>query len=267
MVHRYKWLIELVKRDLEKEFVSHYTSLNTFVFDILPSNTIKFSTLENTNDPYEYKVNLGVVSGDVGLETDKGFYFRAEDFLKDNVKVFCTSVSSEKRKLPKYTPLTDCSFWNVMMWAQYGGNHNGAVLLFEKKELEKIIQQKFEKYFIGKVNYKDISKIHFSVNHNSTKSFEENICDELERDKENRFFSKQKEWVSEKEFRWVLFNKEEKGNEFVDFKNSLKAVILGEKTKNKTIHVVSKLLKETKIDLYLLVWDHIALNNFKLKRL
>lgn len=265
MLTREEWLIELIERDLQNKYVSHYTSLETIVFEIIPSNKIKFSTQENTNDPYEFKIDLGVV---IAREPfDKEFYQKGMDFLEHHVKVFSTSISSKQRISPKYTPLTDCSFGNVMMWAQYGNNHNGAVLLFDRSELEKEIKENFEKCFVDKVSYKNVSNINFSVSHNNEKTFLDNIYSELEKDKENRFFSKQNEWSSEKEMRWVILNESKKGSEFINFKKSLKAIILGEKTKDKHVKVVSKLLKETNIELYKLNWDNIGEKNFKLNKI
>lgn len=53
--------LEIKERDLKGEFVSHYTSVKTLIEYILPSQKIKFSTLEKLNDPYEYRVDLGII--------------------------------------------------------------------------------------------------------------------------------------------------------------------------------------------------------------
>jgi hypothetical protein len=265
MLNREDWLIELVKRDLEKEFVSHYTNLETTVFDIIPSNKIKFSTQEENNDPHEYKKDLGVLI--LGKENDKDFYWKGEEFLEHNVKVFSTSVSSKKRVDPKYTPITDCSFGNVMMWAQYGNNHKGAVLLFDKSDLEEEVKNQYEMCFIEKVDYDNISKLNFSVSYDSKRSFRDNIYNELKKDKKNRFFIKQKEWSHEKEMRWVILNERKKGSEFLDYKKSLKAVILGDRTEKRHIEVVKRLLEGTKIEIYELVWDQIDEKSFKLNKI
>ncbi|MBO6573067.1 MAG: DUF2971 domain-containing protein [Balneola sp.] len=264
MLNREDWLIELVKRDLNKELVSHYTKLETAVFDIIPTNKIKFTTQEKNNDPHEYRKDLGTII--IRDEIDSEFTSKGESLLKDNLKVFSTSISSPQKRKPEHTSLTNCSFGNVMMWAHYGNNHKGIVLLFEKKDLEKKLREEYSRVFVEEVNYKDVSNTNYTIKHDSQKRLIDNIYDELEKDKGNRFFSKQNEWSCEKELRWVILNENKKGSEFLDYKNSLKAVILGDRTEKKYVDVVKKLLEGSNIDLFKLDWDQFFKKSFKLNK-
>lgn len=185
--------------------------------------------------------------------------------MRQNIKVFCTSKSSNFNLNYRHAPITKCSFGNVMMWAQYSENHKGVSLLFDRKNLESILKGRFDHVFIENVKYTDVSQSQINTVKYDGDVFFENIISELKNNRKTRFFTKQEEWKAEKEIRYLVMDKNDEGDEFVDFGSSLKAIFLGDRTPEVYKRVISELLQGTEIGLFKLSWDHIYKNSFVMK--
>lgn len=133
--------------------IGHYTSQTTFLEHILPTKKIRFSALSKTNDPAEYKTPSAYPVFDKVICSDH--YDQAlatRDVVKEefkicwekNVKLACFSAAADNN--------TPC-WQKPRMWAQYGNNHHGVCLLFDRQRLDDIAKQNLDLLFSGHVIY------------------------------------------------------------------------------------------------------------------
>lgn len=223
--------------------VAHYTKKCTAIEHILPTQKIKFSSLQGTNDPYEFKADwLGdlesLVAGD-DHEKNKEQCFEANQkyseivkVVKQKIKIFCATRNDREPFLNYSKP---------RMWAQYGENHGGVCLLFSEEKLNSQIK-KYQTAYYGEVetfamNYDEfyqrpevINAISVSISpehldlylENNEHLFEhirkQNVLDYLKR--------KHPDWKAENENRWLVFSKS--ADDFLlDYGDALEAVVLG----------------------------------------
>ncbi|MEX1013536.1 MAG: DUF2971 domain-containing protein [Candidatus Paceibacterota bacterium] len=217
---------ELIKRDSKRELVAHYTKREIVVENILPDFKLKFSSLNNSNDPAEYilKITSAFLNEDFNPEE---VFKELDKYLVNNIYTFCTCLSHKENKNLK---ISLSSFGKPKMWAHYGQNHEGICLVFNKKRLNHEIRESLNKEIWSKEI--DYSEKEISISKKSpysisiiNKNKKEEILKHLDDHYEELLFRKKKDWESEKEFRWAFFEKEEIS--LIEFKDSLVAVVLG----------------------------------------
>jgi len=164
--------------------------------------------------------------------------FKDDIDLKEDIIDYASFEYFSKRP-PYYYP---------RMWAQYGDNHRGVCLIFNKKKLIKQIQEQTQHlyyYKCKKVTYKDFIKkdMFFYQNFNEfekSNKIKENICNEINSLSDLIYFTKDIDWRDEREYRILLWNKPENdnfNNVFVKISNeSLIGVVLG--IRNKSSHLI-----------------------------
>lgn len=232
------------------QYLYHYTTLRSLGL-ILKSNQIKFSSLRNTNDPREYK-NIplqGWYNKRPWNELDR--LERAESYLRDNwyLSCFCMDEDLYKHTTPTPDRIQFRGFTKPRMWAQYGDNHAGVCMVFDRSELcqtfEKNVGKKLRhgsvkyastppNYWSGEnspysINLQKLSKL-FGIKY--LRKHVQLYCDEF-------FFKKHPDWSTESEYRFVLEEAPNR-NVFVAFNEALCGIAFGEKTK-KYPKYVSKL--------------------------
>ena len=133
------------KIDDPNQFVYHYTSDSIALEHIFPSNQIRFSPFNTTNDPKETKIwgfNLFSPANQLP-PSNKAIEIIQETnrLLKNTSKILCLTRDHHN---PNDIPflLAGRGFSHPRMWAQYAANHRGVCLQFEKSKLhKKIIEQ------------------------------------------------------------------------------------------------------------------------------
>ena len=217
------------------QLVAHYTSFRVACEHILPTGQIRFGPLSSMNDPRENKERLIGVgwSGEELISTTARSV--AVDALRqaylEHSKVFCGTLDG-KNDLHLTTKLC---YGRPRMWAQYGDNHRGVCLLFDRSQLTKAIRSSLPEgafMYEGPVEYDDHLK-HVSA---SVNDFDYDFVSELgleaaikrQVDTYHRalYLRKDSDWIGESEYRWVIY-RQQKGPEFVCIKEALEAVILG----------------------------------------
>lgn len=232
------------------KLISHYTKLSTLVNHILEDSKFQMNILSNTKDPYEYKKRNAMVMSKINLG-DKltNALFVGEDVIRSQTKIGC--FVNEEGDLSKIQSLT--SITNSAMWAHYGDNSEGVILLFDLDEFLKscksIIKNDWAlanrevQYDFEFVNHKNPAII-FLDNCNDfsdsgiSKYVFERCCD--------YWFYKRKEWFYENEYRIMLYSSQ-KGSVEIDIKNSLKAIVFGEKVSSVMRNCLENYCKTNKI--------------------
>lgn len=220
-----------------KKYVVHYTKLTRLIENILPKNEIKISNVCNTNDPYESArdwLDAENVSMDIeSLNDNRKLTKKIQEKLSKNIKIFCTTHTEDTMSSQISSNHIYC---RPRMWSQYGDNHKGACLIFDKDELDECLKIFNTQHIMsGKVEYPEY--MDFIINDyynlglqdmNSILNNSEESFDLINRNfyLHSRFFKKHFDWKDENEYRWLIYLNNE-NDIYVDFKKSLKAIVLG----------------------------------------
>jgi len=218
----------------QDKYVAHYTSINA-TLSILEDREIKLSHKSNTNDLYESNENWFFNEAYAGDMTNDEMFEcmnikeRIENKLNKHIQLFSTIGYQDKRTL----------YNRPRAWAQYGDNHRGVCLIFNKKKLvEKFNNDNIIKSLYGKITYIDwidiiqaqgcyqapnnIQKLTKLLNTPELLFEEVNKNDSLKK----RLFRKDIDWENENEYRFLAFSKKI-DNICIDYKDALEAIVLG----------------------------------------
>lgn len=218
------------------EYLYHYTKRETLIEFILPSLKLKMNTLMNTNDPKEKKISLFNYFDNVkyaGTYIDMKIILK--EILDNEYKICCFSgdfiedgIGFSGMNLPR-------------MWATYGDKHKGVCL---KINLEKFCEENSvddKTRILKKVNY--LSRLNHRLTYSepdididNRKAVELLINDNMD----TLFFEKHKDWETEKEIRFVSFEK----RDYCSIKDSLDTILLGIDFDNKYLPSISSQLSK-----------------------
>ena len=187
------------------------------------------------NDPRENKER--VINVDSGgpliiperIESETKYRFRKHHL--DYSKLFCTTVDADKNPFGLNTKRC---FGRPRMWAQYGDNHQGVCLVFDRKDLEDKILASLDGGVLwsDEVIYddglKEVSAQAADVEYDleANRRVEAVVREQIEQFKHALFFRKDSDWSGESEWRYVI-RRELEGYERIPFGNSLRAIVIG----------------------------------------
>ena len=149
--------------------------------------------------------------------------------IKNNIKIVCFS-KDDKEDRP--------GMMLARMWSQYGDNHKGVCLIFERDKIENQFKKLFDDMaIVDDVKYDQVpffidTTLSASIsisNDNGVLNVEENKFPRLLQNLiiQKILFSKMFDFRDENERRFLCYNNEKKSDLFFSFEDSLKAVILG----------------------------------------
>lgn len=203
----------------------HYTSAARGI-RILREQEFVFGHLENTNDPFENLINRYNISYSVPKELDSLMY---ELFCYTNKELSYASFGYVSEDI------NPGEHWT--MWAHYGKLHSGICLVFDKDALINEISNQNKNFIEGRINYSNNILLNPSYfEHRSEKSYMDIVMEF----KDVLLFSKHKAWLTENEYRIVVFDKYFR----VPIKNCLKKIIYGPEIKKLNISRSNNLLKK-----------------------
>ena len=247
----------------------HYTTRKAALEHILPSKKIRLSPLRETNDPREYKEKILSISGTLDDEESiKEEFFVAHDKLQEMIldysKALCLTQNANENP---HNLNTKRAFGRPRMWSQYGGNHKGIGLMFNKERLTRSIHEKFEKeaeeIFSSPMNYNDglksvsLSSKNFTFDPVKKVGLNEALINHLSKYRDAFFFRKDSDWKAESEWRYII-HKWTSGYEYVNIEKSLIGIVLGIDFPEVYLPSIKKLANELEIDLHHLFWDSTA---------
>jgi Protein of unknown function (DUF2971) len=220
---------------LHDKYVYHYTKLSTALEFILPSGTIKISALQNVNDLRESQDwhFSGRGASDMDFKVALQFMNECSRLIKENVRVFCTVQDKPHRDGRSDWHRGYC---RPRMWSQYGDNHKGICLVFDKDKLNSAIRAALpEDFWIeGRaVVYQDddylrddLEAFSLDLDRVNATSLEYATDFMLANYFSTYFFIKNADWSGEQEWRWVVKGKGDR-DIFLLFQDSLSGLIVG----------------------------------------
>ncbi len=248
----------------------HYTSAEIAKEKILSSCTLKLGRFDRTNDPkesreWEFSLCLGEEKrkGPSGLdEISKELSYE----LKARTKLACFSCD--------IGPLTGDQTKDILlrgyslprMWAQYGENHTGVCLVFDRDKLENQILSQFGEdasIHASKVFYRDRSFLEslddpaFTINGPLLWEVGMKKYGRLHREQYfHRFYlEKACDWQNEREFRFILFSDHNR-DLFVYYGDSLVGLMFGDSVGKENFHEILGITDSLNIDRMGLKWSN-----------
>lgn len=244
--------------------VFHYTKSST-ALKILNGKQIRLGQFKETNDPRESERWTGFPAEYIGVApiTDKeSIRFRENSERLNNKineiklrewKVLCVSMNhpqQEKHDNPFY--LGNC---RPTMWAHYGENHKGICLKLNGKMLDYRIKELKSKkgcsVFSGKVKYNDfdlLKPIFFHANFEQlSQDLNQEARNHLKDHYKEYFLLKARDWIMEREFRWIIFS-EEDAPEYISIEGLIDGVTIGGNYPKEDILLIKKLCHELGIE-------------------
>jgi hypothetical protein len=249
------------------EYLFHYTKLETAI-KILDSGNLRAGKFSNSNDPME-DISITSFSSE---EITKDTYEEIEKKLNEGIKNAVNFLSFSEGNFhleslfDSYNPFVleenRPGYFYPRMWGQYGDQHKGACLIFDKDSLLNSISIYKDKLEIknGKINYLDITKQEFYTDLVDAFKVDYKMIQKtkiygylkqfLDKYYEKIYFQKDIDWELEREFRILFYPKIFSDNNSlieIPIINAFKGIVFGSKCDTENI-LLSNYLKKYDVD-------------------
>lgn len=241
----------------QDDTIFHYTKGSIALEHILSTNQFRFSSLNNANDPREYKDWIESGVGGVGdFSSNENFREKWGEAKQEinRIRRFDFKVGSfcsNKRKPIAHNAESNINhgYTKSRMWAQYGDNHYGVCLVFSNQRMVKAIKSQIDKgvvFFHDRVDYSPDRSVPPEVlrfDGNAlikTPDLQTFALEHINTHYKKVFFIKHTDYQDEDEFRLIVYYPEAE-NVFLDISNCIQAVIVGDRF-HKVYHSLTKQL-------------------------
>lgn len=239
----FAWLTLYDENFNNEEYLYHFTSVEKAT-KILNGDSLKFSTINSTNDTLEAKPKMSYTA----IKSDEKLNNSFNKINKINekyIQLLCFSKDGCKKSADTEYLQFDYSnrgFALPRMWAQYAQDNNGVCFVFNKKKIQELIQTHLSEsliYFGDVIYVNQYKKLEFDYA-NLNKLFENmsetncffNYVSFLKNNQSYtvyNYFNKLQDWSNENEYRFLAFGDNDlfvKG-----IKDALIGIIIGERIK------------------------------------
>lgn len=220
------------------KYLYHYSTSEAAFQHILPARLLRLSPLARLRDPVENKEWVQVMlTGSSWSEKEVTEFKRlvARVIHEARVLSFTRDASSVGRP-PEHAR----GYARPRMWEQYGANHEGVCMIFDREHLEVSLTRGLSAYgpvVLGDVIYSDrplegherarrLDGSNLKVK--GAGKLERGLSEHLKQHALELFFRKLDDWKSENEYRYVVISKTDK-DVLVDYGQALSAVVVGER--------------------------------------
>lgn len=251
--------MNIPKELLDNDLLFHYSKSYVAMEKILYEKKIRFSSLIDMNDPYEYKLpSLGVMGkGGIAEATASELI----DMLRKAMLYKAKILSLVRSKGSNSASAFHQVFAKPRLWTQYAEAQRGVCLVFSLTTFLEKIRAAYSDITIYNdfVDYDLLKGRKSSKNHlkyDKSKSPDENIRCHIHTNQRDIFFRKYEDFRDENEYRIVLMNWPDKSNNdiFIDLRGLLRAVILGERFHRTYEALIKNLVKDLNADLYKIMY-------------
>jgi hypothetical protein len=222
----------------------HYTTRKAAFEHILPEKKLRFSLYRNMRDPLEsqpwtfagaYFIDESVKPGEPDPAEAAFFQFnRLANYIRERSHLLAFTIDAEGYGESPNAEYFARGWSRARMWEQYAENHQGACLVFNREKLIASITRSLQDQgraapYYKKVEYTETGTADLSLNLGGLAG---NVSDAvvqefIEQHKDELFFLKTLDWETEHEYRFSTTS-EDGGGLFVDYADSLEAVIVGQ---------------------------------------
>lgn len=221
--------------------IYHYTSAETLIDHILPTQKIILRQLKHMNDPRESKewpLRFYALTQSGYENFDSNLFDYCSKYITETTNVLSTVIDSPK--ISDEDIIDDVSqtgFGHPRMWAQYAKNHTGVCLVIDKTKFQKEMENSFGKnnVFHGMINYLEtpigFNQEAYTISDLEAflkKGVEESLDSHIKKHYSEFFFTKHKDWRDENEYRWIFKGENLNNSVYVSIKESLVGIIFGD---------------------------------------
>jgi hypothetical protein len=220
------------------QFVYHYTTRAAAFEHILPSGQLRLSSLRRLRDPVENKDWVqGRFTSVSWSQEDVALFFAATDRVLDDTEIVSFTLdASEDGESPGYSR----GYARPRMWEQYAENHAGACLVFDRNRLDEWLQAGLPERkppVVDEVVYSNsplsgheaarMLDARRLIEAGNEEDLELGLKRHIEAHAKELFFRKLEDWSTEREYRYVVFDKH-RAETLILYGNALHTVIVGE---------------------------------------
>lgn len=228
----------------DSKYLYHYTSTEKALSFILKNRTLMFNSLRGTNDPKEsknWKFDFHI-EGKLSPthEESMTLWNDVSEEIKTKCKVLCFSKDIPGLGQDMLNDIYQRGFAKPRMWAQYGDNHKGLCLIFERKRIEALLIEQFghnADLYYKDIKYRnsplkgDITCSPYTLNYPLLQKvgIVEYVKRHIYNYNEELVFEKSLDWRGENEYRFLM-HIDRLENQFLQFDNALKGIVFGTDT-------------------------------------
>ncbi len=215
---------EIKKLFRKTEKLYHYTSFETGL-KIIKSGLLRYGRLSDMNDFFENDKLVYKIFNDDPRQNIEENYSALDLTYNEIYNYRQISFTAEEKKGDKK------GFDLHQMWGLYAQKGEGVCLVFDKQTIVECLLASGEDCIFQRVSY--IPQKHCDPSsYNSNSSSIDGIISEVKTNRELLFFHKRKEWKSEQEFRIIKRCPINRKEEYFDFGEALKFIIVSSKLKD-----------------------------------
>lgn len=247
-------------RNTPGQWLYHYTTLETALVHVLPTRRLRLSPFSRMRDPREYKEwfpgALGYFKGNVEalMPNYAGATVRL-NLLRDEFKLLSLTLDGEENE-----GTYGRGFARSRLWELYAARSTGVCLVLRKDEAVDAIVSQLEA--LGRAEHGPVHYENTPTHTDIMFGFEElfrgdvqAIADRIaEQHLDKLFLTKNTEWESEREYRFILRSPAE--YEYVDVAETLVAVCRGPESARDAEHALRYFANEFEIALGYVEWNH-----------
>jgi hypothetical protein len=249
-------------RETPGQWLYHYTTLETAIVHILPEQRLRLSPFSRMRDPREYKRWFPPASGFIGDVSEEDLmrgYAATEarlNSLRDEFKLLSFTTDSESATEGVYGR----GFARSRLWEAYAGLGSGVCIVLRKQDALEVIRPQLEA--LGRSAHGPVAYENGSLHTDITLHFEEALSGDVDAAAEriaanhldSLFLTKNTEWESEREYRFVVRSPAE--YEFVGVAGALVAICRGPASVRDAEHALRHFANELEIGLGFVQWDN-----------
>lgn len=244
------------------DLLYHYTKREIAIEKILISNTLKFNSPSNTNDPLEFEDFHFEFQQSI-TNTLLNVQYEINEIVKNKYKICCFSIDKDN------SSIFSKGFFRPRMWSQYADNHKGLCLVFRKEQFYNNLMYNVKSTEVpigtnveivhGLIQYdNDLKKLHEILNLNlkgNSKNFAMNY---IKKYIAQLLFTKLEDYRDESEYRFAIYSNhfKSKNEIYINLSNTLEGIILGAKYPKEYIINVFEYSKKTGIPIFGIDWEN-----------
>ncbi len=224
---------------------------------------MRFSSFLRTNDPRESKIwRFSYDISGYNKTEIPDVATKIQQEIQERIKVVCFTRDDPTKFINGSCKFFYRGYSHPRMWAQYGFNHSGVCLIFNKNILRVSIYHDVNhigQIYEGPVRYRDpdgkMKEYSLSCKLIDKLGEEDFIKQYFEKNHKALFFTKLKDWQSELEYRWVLLGKDS-SYEYFSIISALEGIVLGADFPEEYLHYILDICAESSIPVIKLDWHN-----------
>jgi Protein of unknown function (DUF2971) len=241
------------------DYLFHYTTLATAVEHILPTRKFRMSPFSQMRDPREsHQWAASGATYDPAPMGENELFFGFSERLMEEKATFKVMSLTRDIERPPPNGIFGRGFARPRLWEQYGGNHAGVCLCFDRSALLAELEPQLSRLGAmrhDEVVYEDdqIHVLHFDMREVVDRGIDPVLDQLLDRNTDELFFKKLRDWETEFEYRFIVRTSDHEPV-LVNIANALRGVVLGPLVSTQYLPAVRALCDPADVKIARLIW-------------